>query len=78
MSILDKESLVIDIETSANKANHMAESIIQKYNLDMLDPDKMDDAILAENRSSLWIEMEILSDYIREISAKSRELGEAL
>lgn len=78
MNILDKESLIISIESSANKANHMVESIIQKYNLDMTNPDETDDMILAGSRSNLWIEMEILSDYVREISARSRELEEAL
>lgn len=78
MNILDKESLIISIESSASKANHMVENIIQKYNLDITSPDKTDDMILAGSRSNLWIEMEILSDYIREISSRSRELEEAL
>ena len=45
---------------------------------DKEDADQVDDLVLANSRRSMWIEMEMLADYIRIIRDKSQMLGEVL
>lgn len=67
MSKVEKEYLCFDLEMSIAKAEHIAEKIIQEYNLDREDVSEQDDEILAANRRNIWLEMEMLTDYIKSI-----------
>lgn len=78
MNKFDKEYLYNDIEISVSKAEHIVEKFIQEYELDKEDADQVDDLVLANSRRSMWIEMEMLADYIRIIRDKSQMLGEVL
>lgn len=78
MSKFDKEYLCNNIEMAIDKAEHIAEKFIQEYDLDKEDVDPTDDAILANNRRSMWIEMEILTDYIKRIRTDYDSIREAV
>ena len=67
MSKFEKEYLFSNIEMSINKAEHIAEKLIQEYDLDKEDTDQTDDIVFAGNRYSMWLEMEMLVDYIKSI-----------
>ena len=78
MDELTKESLLIDLESNINKAEHISGKIIQDYEFDLEKTSKLDDMIFASNRQSIGIEMEMLSDYIRMAKNMLSKLGEAL
>lgn len=78
MRKLDKEYLCNNIEMSIDKAEHIAEKIIQEYNLDFEKADETEDAILAGNRRNIWIEMEMLTDYIKSIRTDYNSIREAV
>ena len=67
MNKFEKEYLCNDIEMSINKAEHIAEKLIQDYELDKEDTDQTDDLVFAGNRRSMWLEMEMLVYYIKSI-----------
>ena len=67
MNKLDKETLFINLESSINKAEHIAEKIIQEYGLDIENSDELADMVLVSNRGNIGIEMDMLTDYIRSI-----------
>lgn len=67
MNKFEKEYLCNDIEMNINKAEHIAEKLIQDYELDKEDIDQTDDLVFAGNRRSIWLEMEMLTDYIKSI-----------
>ena len=77
MDRLDKETVMVDIETGLEKAEFIATNIIEKYGLDVTNRDHLDDLIFAGNRDNIRIEMEILSDYIQDIKKKISMLEEA-
>ena len=78
MTNLERESLLVDLELNIKKAEHMAEKIINEYDLDSPKPDDLDDKVFAGNRYNIWMDMEILVDYIRAIQSGSNMLGEVL
>lgn len=67
MTKIEKESLFIDLKTNIDKAEHIAEKVIREYDLDSQNPDDIDDQVFAGNRNSMWIDMEMLTDYIKSI-----------
>ncbi len=78
MSNIERENLFIDLETNIDKAEHMAEKIIGEYNLDSQKTDDLDDKVLASNRNNIWMDMEILCDYIRLIRAGQKNIAKAV
>lgn len=78
MSNIEKENLFIDLETNIDKAEHMAEKIISEYNLDVTVVDDLDEKVFAGNRYNIWMDMEILCDYIRLIRAGQESIAKAV
>lgn len=78
MTKIEKESLFIDLKTNIDKAEHIAEKVIREYDLNSQNPDDIDDQVFAGNRNSMWIDMEILADYIRLIRAGQENLEKAV
>ena len=78
MSNIERENLFIDLETNIDKAEHMAEKIIGEYNLDSQKTDDLDDKVLASNRNNIWMDMEILCDYIRLIRVGQKNIAKAV
>ena len=78
MSNIERENLFIDLETNIDKAEHMAEKIIGEYNLDSQKANDLDDKVLASNRNNIWMDMEILCDYIRLIRSGQESIAKAV
>lgn len=78
MSNIEKENLFIDLETNIDKAEHIAEKIISEYNLDVTVVDDLDEKVFAGNRYNIWMDMEILCDYIRLIRAGQESIAKAV
>lgn len=78
MDRIDKENLICDIEFNIEKAEHMAEKIISAYDLDVQAVDDLNEKVFAGNRYNIWMDMEILSDYIRMIMKSATALREAV
>lgn len=78
MSNIERENLFIDLETNIDKAEHMAEKIISEYDLDVTVVDDLDEKVFAGNRYNIWMDMEILCDYIRLIRAGQDSIAKAV
>lgn len=78
MDRIDKESLICNIEFNIEKAEHMAEKIISAYDLDVQAVDDLDEKVFSGNRYNIWMDMEILSDYIRLIMTSATALREVV
>lgn len=78
MSNIERENLFIDLETNIDKAEHIAEKIISEYNLDVTVVDDLDEKVFAGNRYNIWMDMEILCDYIRLIRAGQESIAKAV
>lgn len=78
MSNIERENLFIDLETNIDKAEHIAEKIISEYDLDVTVVDGLDEKVFAGNRYNIWMDMEILCDYIRLIRAGQESIAKAV
>ena len=78
MNSIDKEVLISTMEFNIEKAEHVAESLIENRKLDAINTNMDDDLEFARNRNNIWIEMEILVDYIKSIKAGADALREAV
>lgn len=78
MNSIDKEVLLSTMEFNIEKAEHVAENLIENRKLDAINTNMDDDLEFARNRNNIWIEMEILVDYIKSIKAGADALREAV
>lgn len=78
MSNIERENLFINLETNIDKAEHMAEKIISEYDLDVTVVDDLDERVFVGNRYNIWMDMEILCDYIRLIRAGQESIAKAV
>lgn len=78
MSNIERENLFIDLETNIDKAEHMAEKIISEYDLDVTVVDDLDEKVFVGNRYNIWMDTEILCDYIRLIRAGQESIAKAV
>lgn len=78
MNSIDKEVLISTMEFNIEKAEHVAENLIENRKLDAINTNMDDDLEFARNRNNIWIEMEILVDYIKSIKAGADALREAV
>lgn len=67
MNRLERESLMISIESGIQKIEHVSGNIIQRYGLDLDESNEDVRLMFSPNRENIKIEMDILMDYIREI-----------
>lgn len=79
MSRFDKGNAIFKIETAVEKADYLAKSLIQNYNLDAgMIEDTMEALVFAGNRENIGMEMEILCDYIDSIQSSLKSFREAV
>lgn len=78
MNTLDRESLLIGLETKIDKAEHVAAKIIREYGFDLAVTSEEEDMIFCGNRANIGIELDILMDYIKTIRAGAQELEAAI
>lgn len=79
MSRFDKDNAIFKIETAVEKADYLAKSLIQNYNLDAgAVTDEIEALVFAGNRENIGMEMEILCDYIDSIQSSLKSFGEAV
>lgn len=78
MNKFDQERLFVALENNIEKAKHIAENIIENYELDKDNVDGTDNASFAMNRYNIWIELEILVDYISSIKENSKAIEKAV
>lgn len=78
MNSIDKEVLLSTMEFNIEKAEHVAQNLIENRKLDAINTNMDDDLEFARNRNNIWIEMEILVDYIKSIKAGADALREAV
>lgn len=78
MNKAEKECLCVDIELSIDKAEHIAEKIIEEYDLDKENVSELDIMVFAANRRNIWLEMEMLTDYIKSIRTGYDSIREAV
>lgn len=79
MSRFDKENAIFEIETDLEKADYLAKSLIQNYNLDAgMIEDKTEALVFAGSRENIGMEMEILCDYIDKIQSSLKSFREAV
>lgn len=79
MSKFDKDNAFFKIETAVEKADYLAKSLIQNYNLDAgALTDEIEALVFAGNRENIGMEMEILCDYIDSIQSSLKSLREAV
>lgn len=77
MSRFDKDNAIFKIETAVEKADYLAKSLIQNYNLDAgMIEDTMEALVFAGNRENIG--MEILCDYIDSIQSSLKSFREAV
>lgn len=68
MSNADREAMMDKINDYVEKANYLAVKIIDNYGLDNGDVgDQLEALRFANNRKDIWMDMEILCDYISNI-----------
>lgn len=68
MSNADREAMLDKINDYVEKANYLAVKIIDNYGLDNGDVgDQLEALRFANNRKDIWMDMEILCDYISNI-----------
>ena len=64
----EREALLVNLNGYAEKANYLAEKIIDDYGLDCgMVKDHKEAIKFANNRENIGMDMEILSDYISNI-----------
>lgn len=78
MNSIDKEVLLSTMEFNIEKAEYVAQNLIENRKLDAINTNMDDDLEFARNRNNIWIEMEILVDYIKSIKAGADALREAV
>ena len=78
MNSIDKEVLLSTMEFNIEKAEHVAQNLIENRKLDAINTNMDDDLEFARNRNNIWIEMEILVDYIKSIKTGADALREAV
>lgn len=79
MSKFDKDNAFFKIETAVEKADYLAKSLIQNYNLDAgAVTDEIESLVFAGNRENIGTEMEILCDYIDSIQSSLKSFREAV
>lgn len=67
MNRLERESLMISIQSDIQKIDHVSGNIVQRYGLDLDESNEDAGLMFAPSRENIKIEMDILMDYIREI-----------
>ena len=67
MNRLERENLMISIQSDIQKIEHVSGNIVQRYGLDLDESNEDAGLMFAPSRENIKIEMDILMDYIREI-----------
>lgn len=76
MSNVDRETMLYKINDYVEKANYLAEKIIDNYGLDCgMVKDQKEAVKFANNRENIGMDMEILCDYISNIQRALCTIG---
>lgn len=78
MNELNRETLFINLEFNLDKAQYIANKIIETYGLDFESTSELEDQIFASKRWEIGIEMEILTDYIKNIRTNYDSIRKAV
>ena len=78
MNELNRETLFINLEFNLDKAQYIANKIIETYGLDFESTSELEDQIFASKRCEIGIEMEILTDYIKNIRTNYDSIRKAV
>lgn len=75
-NFLEVESEFLNTQISLEKAHHLIESFINKYKLNITEEmDNVKSLIFAEQRDSMFLDAEIIHDYIEEAEGFLTKLG---
>ena len=76
---LDLECEFLNVQVCLEKAHHLIESFISKYKLNITkEMDNAESIIFAGQKDSMFLDAEIIHDYIEETEGCLTKLGEAM